>query len=45
MDIITLGNAYLASTRPSILKKQGITNVFEAMQRIVNQININKKDK
>jgi len=43
--MISLGMLYLKNTRPSILKKQGITNVFEAMQRIVNQININKKDK
>ncbi len=45
MNMIALGNTYLTSTRPSVLKKQNITNVFEAMQRIANQININKKNK
>ncbi len=45
MDMIALGNVYLTSTRPSVLKKQNITNIFEAMRRIVNQININKKNK
>jgi len=45
MDIITLGNAYLASTRPSILKKRKVENVFDAMRIIVNQMTRNNNNK
>jgi len=45
MDMISLANTYLKSARPSILKKQKVENVFDAMKTISNQISYNNRKK
>ena len=45
MDMISLANTYLKSARPSMLKKQKVENVFDAMKTISNQISYNNRKK
>jgi spore cortex formation protein SpoVR/YcgB (stage V sporulation) len=45
MDMISLAQTYLKSARPSMLKKQKVENVFDAMKTISNQISYNNRKK
>jgi hypothetical protein len=45
MNILTLANTYIKTTRPSTLKKQRISNIVDAMKLIRHKLDISLRNK
>lgn len=45
MNIIELSKTYMETTRPSVLKKQKISNIVDVMKKIRHYIDLQERNK